>query len=133
AIDTNAFVVTPETADGMGIRSISDMAGKEADLTLGGPPDCETNPFCIPGLQDVYGIDLAGSFTSLDAGSVTVQALEAGEIDVAVLFSTSGVIADKGWILLEDDQSMLAADNVVPVVSTALVEAYGEEFRSLVD
>src|SRR5690606_37406575 len=32
AIDTNAFVVTPETADGMGIRSISDMAGKEADL-----------------------------------------------------------------------------------------------------
>ncbi|HSJ34798.1 MAG TPA: ABC transporter substrate-binding protein [Acidimicrobiia bacterium] len=133
AIDTNAFVVTPETADGMGIRSISDMAGKESELTLGGPPDCETNPFCIPGLQDAYGIDLAGSFTSLDAGSVTVQALEAGEIDVAVLFSTSGVIADKGWILLEDDQSMLAADNVVPVVSTALVEAYGEEFRSLVD
>lgn len=133
AIDTNAFVVTPETADGMGIRTISDMAGKESDLTLGGPPDCETNPFCIPGLQDVYGIDLSGSFTPLDAGSVTVQALEAGEIDVAVIFSTSGVIADRGWILLEDDQSMLAADNVVPVVSTELVEAYGDDFRSLVD
>lgn len=37
--------------------------------------------------MDVYGTDLSSGFTPLDAGSVTVQALEAGEIDVAVLFS----------------------------------------------
>lgn len=133
AVDTNAFVVTPQTSESMGITAISDMAGRESELTLGGPPDCETNPFCIPGLQDVYGVDLSASFTPLDAGSVTVQALEAGEIDVAVIFSTSGVIADRGWILLEDDQNMLAADNVVPVVSEELVDAYGDDFRSLVD
>lgn len=133
AVDTNAFVVTPETSESMGITAISDLAGKESELTLGGPPDCETNPFCIPGLQEVYGVDLSGSFTPLDAGSVTVQALEAGEIDLAVLFSTSGVIADKGWVLLEDDQNMLAADNVVPVVTTEVAESYGDDFRSLVD
>lgn len=133
AVDTNGFVVTPETSESMGITAISDLAGKESELTLGGPPDCATNPFCIPGLQEVYGVDLSGSFTPLDAGSVTVQALEAGEIDVAVIFSTSGVIADKGWILLEDDQNMLAADNVVPVVTTEVAEAYGDDFRSLVD
>lgn len=133
AVDTNAFVVTPDTSEAMGIRAISDMAGMEADLTLGGPPDCATNPFCLPGLQDVYGIDLSAGFTPLDAGSVTVQALEAGEIDVAVLFSTSGVIADKGWVLLEDDQNMLAADNVVPVVSGEVAEAHGDDFRALVD
>lgn len=133
AIDTNGFVVTPETSESMGITAISDLAGKESELTLGGPPDCATNPFCIPGLQEVYGVDLSGSFTPLDAGSVTVQALEAGEIDVAVIFSTSGVIADKGWILLEDDQNMLAADNVVPVVTTEVADAYGDDFRSLVD
>lgn len=133
AVDTNAFVVTPETSESMGITAISDLAGKESELTLGGPPDCETNPFCIPGLAEVYGVDLSGSFTPLDAGSVTVQALEAGEIDLAVLFSTSGVIADKGWVLLEDDQNMLAADNVVPVVTTEVAESYGDDFRSLVD
>lgn len=133
AIDTNAFVVTPETSESMGLTAISDLAGMESELTLGGPPDCETNPFCIPGLQRVYDIDMSGSFTPLDAGSVTVQALEAGEIDVAVLFSTSGVIADRGWVLLEDDENMLAADNVVPVVSTEIDEAYGDDFRSLVN
>jgi osmoprotectant transport system substrate-binding protein len=133
AVDTNAFVVTPETSESLGLQTISDLAGQEDELTLGGPPDCETNPFCIPGLMDVYGIDFSGSFTPLDAGSVTVQALEAGEIDVAVLFSTSGIIADRGWVLLEDDQNMLAADNVVPVLTDDLDEAYGDDFRSLVD
>ncbi len=133
AVDTNSFVVTPETSEELGITSLSDLAGKEDELILGGPADCETNPFCIPGLQEVYGVDLSGNFRSLDAGAVTLQAFEAGEINIAVLFSTNGVIADEGWILLEDDQTMLAADNVVPVVTTDIDEAYGEDFRSLVD
>ena len=54
--------------------------------------------------------------------------MEAGAIDVALLFSTSAVIADQGWVLLEDDKNMLAADNVVPVVDDALIDAYGDEF-----
>ena len=98
-----------------------------------GPLDCETNPFCIPGLQSAYGLDLSGSFTPLDAGAITVQAFDADEIDVAVLFSTSGIIADKGWVLLEDDQNMLAADNVVPVLSDTIADAYGSDLHDLVD
>ena len=133
AVDTNAFVVKPETSDSLGITSLSELASKGADLTLGGPPDCETNPFCIPGLQSVYGLDLSGNFTPLDAGAITVQAFEADEIDVALLFSTSGIIADRGWVLLEDDQNMLAADNVVPVMSDEIADAYGSDFRDLLD
>ena len=64
AVDTNAFVVTPETSEEFGLTSLSDLAEKGADLTLGGPADCETNPFCIPGLQDVYGVDLSGQLHS---------------------------------------------------------------------
>lgn len=133
AIDTNAFVIKPETSESLGITTLSDLASKGADLVLGGPPDCETNPFCIPGLQSAYGLDLSGNFTPLDAGAITVQAFEADEIDVALLFSTSGIIADKGWVLLEDDRSMLAADNVVPVLSDEIADAYGSDLRDLVD
>jgi osmoprotectant transport system substrate-binding protein len=129
AIDTNTFVVTPETSEELGLTAISDLT---EDLTLGGPQDCETNAFCIPGLQDVYGIDLSDNFTPLDPG-VVPDALEGGEIDVALLFSTSGIIADKGWVVLEDDQQMLAADNIVPVVTDELVEAYGEDFETVVN
>ncbi len=126
AVDTNAFVVTAETSESLGIGSLSELAANGADLVLGGPPDCETNPFCIPGLMTTYGLDMSANFQPLDAGQVTVAALEEGAIDVAVLFSTSGVIADREWVLLEDDQQMLAADNVVPVITTGLEEAYGD-------
>ena len=132
AVDTNAFVVTDETAESVGLESLSDLAEKGADLTLGGPADCETNPFCIPGLQDKYGLDLSGNFTALDADAVA-DTLAAGQVDVGVLFSTSGRIADEGWVLLEDDQQMLAADNVVPVVKDELTEAYGDELAGTVD
>src|SRR5215217_167225 len=66
AVDTNAFVVTDETAEEVGLESLSDLAEKGSDLKLGGPADCETNPFCIPGLRDTYGLDLSGNFTALD-------------------------------------------------------------------
>jgi glycine betaine/choline ABC-type transport system substrate-binding protein len=102
-------------------------------LVLGAPADCETNAFCLPGLADVYGVDLSGSFQALEAGQITVEALRAGEIDVANLFSTSPVIADEGWVLLEDDQGMLAADNIVPVLTDELVTAYGERLTGILD
>ncbi len=133
AVDTNAFVITPETSAALGIASLSDLAASGSGLVLGGPPDCETNPFCIPGLSRVYGLDMSRTFQPLDAGQVTVQALEAGEIDVAILFSTSGVIADRGFVLLEDDLDMLAADNVVPVLATELIEAYGDEIEAVLN
>jgi osmoprotectant transport system substrate-binding protein len=132
AVDTNAFVVTSETAEAQGLENLSDLPADGGGLTLGAPPDCETNPFCIPGLQDVYGVDLSGSFVPLDAGLVA-DALEAGEIEVGVLFSTSGRIADEGWVLLEDDMDMLAADNVTPVISAELEEAYGQELVDLLN
>jgi osmoprotectant transport system substrate-binding protein len=133
AVDTNAFVITPETASSLGIASLSDLADKGADLVLGGPPDCETNPFCMPGLARVYGLDMSQTFQPLDAGQITVQALEADQIDVAILFSTSGVIADRGFVLLDDDLNMLAADNVVPVLATTLIEAYGDAIESVLN
>ena len=132
AVDTNAFVVTGETSEEFGLESISDLAEVDDELTLGAPQDCETNPFCIPGLQSVYDVDLSANFTPLEPGLVATS-LEEGAIDVAVLFSTDGRIAENDWVLLEDDQQMLAADNVVPVVSDEVLEAYGDEFGELVD
>lgn len=131
-IDTNAFVVTAETSERLGITKLSDLATVDGPLKLGGPADCETNPFCIPGLRASYGADLSGSFVGLDAG-VVPTALANGEIDVAVLFSTDGRIAAEGWVLLEDDRNMLAADNIIPVVTIALYDAYGQAFADLVD
>jgi osmoprotectant transport system substrate-binding protein len=86
-------------------------------LTLGGPPECPERPFCIPGLEETYGIEF-GDFKPLDVGGpLTVKALENGQIDVALLFSTSSVIGDRGWVVLEDDKELQQAENITPVVN----------------
>lgn len=118
AVDTNAFVVTQETADQHELAAVSDLQSVAGELTLGGPPECPERPFCIPGLKDTYGIEF-GEFVPLDAGGpLTVEALDTGEIDVALLFSTQGVILDKGWVLLEDDKGLQSADNITPLWNT---------------
>lgn len=118
ADDTNAFVVTPETAEEHGLASMSDLAAVAGDLTLGGPPECPERPFCIPGIEETYGVTF-GDFKPLDVGGpLTVEALESGEIDVALLFSTSSVIGDRGWVVLEDDKSLQTAENITPAVNS---------------
>ena len=131
AVDSNSFVVTAETADSLGLENVSDLTD---DLTLGGPPDCPDNASCLPGLESVYGLDLSANFVPLDGGGpLTVAALDEGEIDVAILFSTDGTIADKGWVVLNDDKGLINADNITPVVSQELIDAYGEAMQTLVD
>jgi osmoprotectant transport system substrate-binding protein len=132
AVDTNAFVVTQETSDDLGITTLSDLAEEGADLTLGAPQDCESNAFCIPGLQEVYGLDMSDNFVPLEPGVVPTS-LEEGAIDVGLLFSTDGRISSEGWVLLEDDEGMLAADNIFPVTSQEVVDAYGDGFTNLLD
>jgi len=134
AVDSNAFVVTKDTADSEGLSSISDLDGKTGTLTLGGPPDCKTNPFCIPGLKDRYGIDFSQNFKSLDgAGPITVQALKSNEVQVAILFSTNAQIAVNNWVILKDDKGLINADNVVPVLTDELVRTYGSDMSDLLN
>jgi glycine betaine/choline ABC-type transport system substrate-binding protein len=91
-------------------------------LTFGGPPECPERPFCLPGLQETYGIEFA-EFVPLDVGGpLTVQALQNGDIDVALLFSTSSVIVDEGWVVLEDDKGLQAAENITPVVRSDVLD-----------
>lgn len=134
AVDTNAFVITQETSDDLDITTLSDLAEKGTDLTLGAPPDCESNGFCIPGLERVYGVDFTQNFTPLDFG-VIPDSLNEGAIDVGVVSSTDGRLADDstGWVLLEDDQGLFAADNIFPVYSQEVFDAYGSDFVALVD
>jgi osmoprotectant transport system substrate-binding protein len=133
AEDKNGIVVTAETAEALGLSAISDLAGQETELSFGGPPECPDRPRCLQGLVDVYGLQF-GEFVPLDAGGpLTVTALDGGEIDVALLFSSDGVIGARGWVLLDDDMGLQPAENIAPVVNDELIDAYGDDFVALID
>lgn len=97
-----------------------------AQMVLGGPPECPDRPFCIPGLRETYGIEFE-EFKPLDVGGpLTVKALKGGQIDVGLLFSTSSAIVANDFVLLEDDQNLQTAENIVPLVGEAVDDAAAE-------
>ena len=118
AVDSNALVVTKKTATDKKLAKISDLAPIGGTLVLGGPPECPTRPLCLVGFEGVYGIKFK-EFKALDSGGpITKEALEKGQIDVALLFSSDGAVAARGFVVLEDDKHLQPADNVIPVIRT---------------
>jgi osmoprotectant transport system substrate-binding protein len=61
-------------------------------------------------------------FRPLDVGgALTKEALSAGDIDVALLFTSDADIAVNDWVLLEDDQGLQQIENVTPAIRTEVV------------
>jgi osmoprotectant transport system substrate-binding protein len=129
--DKNVFVVTGDFAEENGVSTVQDLADA-GDLTLGGPPECEDRETCYAGLVDTYGLDNL-SFESIQEGAARIAALESGEIDVTLLFSTQPVITQSGFVALEGTEDIIAPENVIPVVSNEVAEAYGDDMASLVN
>ncbi|HEY7600366.1 MAG TPA: ABC transporter substrate-binding protein [Candidatus Limnocylindrales bacterium] len=126
AIDTNAFVVRPETANDFGLETIGDLAAVQDQLTWGLPTDCPTNVLCgAPGgALEQYGItqQTIAAATLLSACDTPMaDALRTGTIHVAELCSTQPDILVNGWVVLEDDLNTQPADNVAPIVRDDLL------------
>jgi len=134
AQDQNGFAVTAETAQRYGLRTLSDLARVSDELVFGGPPECLQRPFCIPGLERVYGISFGDVFSNLDAGGQrTVSALAEGTVDVALLFTSDAAIDLNDFVLLEDDLGLQPAENVTPVVRTGVLDRYGPTLADTVN
>jgi osmoprotectant transport system substrate-binding protein len=95
AADQNAFAVTQEFADELGVSTLSELAEACGDgsLVLGGPAECPERPFCQPGLEETYGLQF-DSFRELDAGGpLTKAAIQQGEVSIGLVFSSDGALA----------------------------------------
>jgi osmoprotectant transport system substrate-binding protein len=125
AQDANAVVVTAATAARYRLRSIADLATAAPGLTFGGPPECPGRAYCLPGLKRVYGLHFK-AFTPLDAaGPLTLQALTAGYIGAALLFTTDPSIEARHLVVLADDRGLQPAENVTPLVRRDATARYG--------
>ena len=119
AEDKDAWAVTQETATKHNLRTLDDLKPVASQLVVGGPPELKTRPAGLPGLERVYGIGEFKEFKALDAGGpLTISALKKGDIDVGRVFTTQGVIAAEGWVVLEETKPLQPAQNVVPIGRT---------------
>ena len=125
--DADGFVVRSETADELSLATMSDLAEVASDLVWGLAPACADNAACGPGLNDLYGIDIAELETeSLPPCSAEMaNALNSAAIDVAQVCTTQAEIASFNFVLLEDDQGLSPAQNLAPVLTQELADAGG--------
>jgi osmoprotectant transport system substrate-binding protein len=130
AQDQNTFVANAGTAQRFGLTTMSSLAPVAGQLTLGAPPECPQRPYCLTGLKDVYGI-LFWDFVPLDAGGPqTVEALKNDDVQIGLLFSTDPSIEANGFVQLVDDKHLQDAENITPVIRTAVLT---DEVRRLLD
>ena len=133
AQDGNVIVVTAATAARYDLRSVADLARVAPRLAFGGPPECPQRVYCLLGLKQVYGLRFR-VFMPLDAGGpLTLQALQAGDIGVALLFSTDPAITTDHLVVLADDRGLQPAENVVPLVRRDVVARYGPRLLTVLD
>jgi osmoprotectant transport system substrate-binding protein len=133
AQDGNAIVVTAATAARYRLRTISDLARVAPRLVFGGPPECPERAYCLPGLRLAYGLRFR-EFVALDAGGpLTRQALVAGDISVALLFTSDPVIQAQHLVVLADNRGLQPAENVVPVLRRATASRYGPGLLATLD
>lgn len=119
AQDKDVLAVTKATAEKYNLKTISDLKPVAGELVLGGPPEWKTRVNGVVGLRDVYGLNFK-EFVSLDAGgTLTMTALVNGQIQAGDLFSTDPGLATNNLVALEDDKSLFAAENVVPLIKSA--------------
>jgi osmoprotectant transport system substrate-binding protein len=130
AHDTNEFVANAQTARRFHLTTMSSLAPVAGRLTFGGPPECAQRPFCLAGLDKVYGI-LFDDFEPLDVGGPqTIAALKDDQVQVGLLFSTDPSIRENGFVPLADDKHLQNAENITPVIRTAVLN---DRIRGLLD
>jgi len=121
ATDTNAFFVTQEFSETEGVTTLSDLEGMS--VTLAAAPDCEGRLDCEGGLSEQYGIDITEVLPLGYASDQTYQAVLDGEAELGETSTTDGTLESQGLVVLEDDQEIQPAQNLVPAVSAEFLDA----------
>lgn len=128
ASSQNGYAIAEAVATEQDITSLSQFAAFMPQIRLAATEECPDRPFCQPGLEGTYGFEVTEllplGFSSVQAKAAVSQ----GTADMALVGTTDATLAENGLVLLEDDEGLQLADNLVP-----LVNADAAEDQALVD
>jgi osmoprotectant transport system substrate-binding protein len=121
AVDQDVYVVTKEFSAQNGITSLADLKKIASTSKLGGPPELEKRAYGPPGLEKIYGAKFK-AFVPYAKYPPKISDLDSNKIQVATFFTTDAVISEKGYVQLEDPQSMILPQNVIPLVRSDVAD-----------
>jgi osmoprotectant transport system permease protein len=117
--NTYAIAVRPEIAERYSLRTLGDLGRASPELVAGLTPDFIGRPDGLPALEQRYGFRPRAVRSLLQ--TVKYAAIAAGAVDVIDGYSTDGLIARHGLIVLEDDRGVFPPYEAAALVSGRLV------------
>ena len=112
--DTYALAMRRADAEKAKIKSISDLARKAPELTIGATQEFLVRPDALPGLQTTYGMKFKAS-RGMDPGLV-YQAISSGGVDVISVFTTDARIKANDLSVLQDDKRFFPPYYLAPII-----------------
>lgn len=125
AVDQNAFAVSADFAAKHKLKTLSDLGRSGEEVKIAAGDECESRPFCAPGLKKTYGIKVTGIDPKGVGTTQSKQAVKNGTDQLALTTTTDATLKTFGLVLLEDDKKLQNADNILPVVNAK--DAGGKE------
>ncbi|MGL4366288.1 MAG: glycine betaine ABC transporter substrate-binding protein, partial [Cetobacterium sp.] len=127
--NTYAFAMKPEVAQKYGIKTISDLKRYANNMVLSGPHEFMEREDGLLGIQKAYNIRFK-SILSMDQGLV-INSLVSDKIEVALVYSTDGLIAKHKLLLLEDDLKFFPPYEVVVTMRKGFEDTKGDVIEAL--
>ena len=127
--NTYGLVARREIVEQYGLETYSDLAAVAGDLTFGAEYDFFEREDGYDSLCETYGLRFKDTM-DLDIG-LKYQALNEGQIDVMVVFTTDGQLSSADAVVLEDDRQFFPSYLCGNVVRSQVLEAHPELSRVL--
>lgn len=122
--NTYGLVMRREIAEKYDLKTYSDLQAVSGDLTLGAEYDFFEREDGYDALCSTYGLNFRQTM-DLDIG-LKYQALEQGQIDVMVIFTTDGQLSVADAVVLEDDKDFYPSYLCGNVVRMDVLEEHPE-------
>lgn len=117
AVDQNAFAVAASYAREHDLKTLSDLGRSRLGVRLAAGDECVRRPYCEPGLEKVYGIDITGVDPKGVGTTQAKRAVQSGQDQMVLTTTTDATLDEFGLVLLADDKHLQNADHIVPVVN----------------
>ncbi len=118
--DADSYNVTQKFSDQYKVTSLAELKNVSVPLKVGANPEFATRPYGIPGLKSAYGVSATLTPINDSGGPNTLKALLDGNVQLADIYTTDPSIAKNKLVTLADPQHLIAAQNVVPLIASAV-------------
>ena len=126
AQDANAFAVTKDFAAKHSLKTLSDLGEAGVPVKLGAASDCPQRPDCKLGLEQTYKIEITAVEPTGFGSEATKKDLAEGRTQLGLVGETDASLDDLGLVILEDDQDLQNAENLLPIVNSAWLADHEE-------